>query len=112
MSGQKHQALCNLARIKSDRALQALSGEMAARAKILSSMEEVRAAQQEAYVYAAQDITYGAKLGTVEAYAKATLAQLNAQLTTLDARIATLKAEAAREFGRVTVLEKLLKEGR
>lgn len=109
MKNMQHENLCMLARLKSDRALGALAREFSVRAGLIEQMQALGVSVRDARSYAANDISFGSNVANVEVFCASRMKQLKIQLNKCDAKISELKAHAANEFGRVIVLEKLLK---
>lgn len=109
MTQIKHQDLCALARLKSDRALTALSVQIARHAEIVTEIEGLIAERRSAYSYAESDVSFGPKLAKIDARCENQTRKLTHELQAIAIKIVDLKTQAARDFGRVTVLEKLLK---
>ncbi len=108
MRDPKHIRLCDLAHMKSDRALKALSDLMDRRLAILKAMDDLNASLLSAYEYAEQDITFGGKIAAIESRTRIEMRHHAERLKGLDIEIMTRKAEAVRAFGQKTVLANLL----
>jgi hypothetical protein len=101
--------LCALARLKSDRVMAALAREMSMRDKLSKTIDALHDSVREARFYAAEDALFGSNVSKIESFCALHTKRLQLDLQRCDMRILGLRANAAREFGRVTVLEKILK---
>lgn len=109
MINAQHEKLCMLARLKSDRALAALATELSVRAALAVKVDALSQSVKNARSYAANDISFGGNVASIEAFCASQTKRIHAEIQKSNVRIASLKVNAANEFGRVTVLEKLLK---